>query len=196
MHLLTVTLFNSITIPVWALWVALAVVILGIVALIWIQCIRVANRKLHTVPATPPTEGPQAVTQAIADIREGLLLHLRAELGAQIPDDKKSIYRFMIENYAERNTGPYISIEAFVPFLRGKPYLYLQGSDTVGGVSVLPIRVSESGERNFYLEGLTVAYRNGDQHITTKFNIRFASSNVGAPIEEVLEFEFEKKHTK
>ena len=196
MHLLTVTLFNSITIPVWALWVALAVVILGIVALIWIQCIRVANRKLHTIPEATPSEGLQAVSQAVSDIREGLLLHLRSELGEQIPEDKKAIYGFMIENYAERNTGPYISIEALVPFLRGKPYLYLQGSDTVGGVSVLPIRVSESGERNFYLEGLTVAYRNGDQHIATKFNIRFASSNAGAPIEEVLEFEFEKKYTK
>ena len=196
MHLLSITLFNSITIPVWALWVALAVVILGFAALICVQCIRVANRKLHTAPEPVPTDGPQAVSRAVSDIRDGLLQHLRTELGEQIPDDKKIIYRFMIENYAERNTGPYISIESLVPFLRSRPYLYLQGSDTVGGVSVLPIRVSESGERNFYLEGLTVGYRNGEHHITTTFNIRFASSNAGAPIEEVLEFEFDKKNTK
>ena len=122
-----------------------------------------------------------------------MLQHLREELGREIPADDKEIYRFVVENYSERNTGPYISIEDFVPFLRGKPYLYLRGSDTVGGVSVLPIRTSESGERNFYLEGLTVGYRNGDQQFATKFNIRFASEKAGAPIEEVLEFEFEKK---
>lgn len=193
MYLLTVTLFNTITIPVWSLWIALAVIVVGFAALIWVQCIRVAKRKLHTAPSATPTEGPQAVSQAIADIREGLLQHLREELGREIPTDDKEIYRFVVENYSERNAGPYISIEDFVPFLRGKPYLYLRGSDTVGGVSVLPIRTSESGERNFYLEGLTVGYRNGDQQFATKFNIRFASEKAGAPIEEVLEFEFEKK---
>ena len=193
MYLLSVMSFYTIAVPIWLIWVALAALIVGFAVLIWVQCIRVANRKLHTSREEIHTEGPQAVSQAIADIREGLIQHMSSELGQEIPSDDKALYRFIVDNYSERNTGPYISIEALVPFLRGKPYLYLQGSDTVGGVSVLPIRTSESGERNFYLEGLTVGYRDGSYQITTKFNIRFASEKAGSPIEEVLDFEFDKK---
>ncbi len=193
MYLLSITLFDTVTVPMWALWVALAVVIAGIAVLIWAQCVRVANRKLHTVPQTMSADGSKALSWAVDRIKTGLLRHLREEIGQSIPADQKEIYRFVMLHYSERNTGPYISIESFMPFLQGRPYLYLQGSDSVGGVSVLPVRFSESGEKNFYLEGLTVVYRNGQQHVTTTFNIRFLSEKAGLPIEEVLDFEFENK---
>ena len=119
----------------------------------------------------------------------GLLKSFRNEFGNTVPVDSSALQTFVSDAYGLRAGGLYIAVDSLASFVHQLPFVYLQGSDNVGGESVLPLKVSESGERYFYLEGLSICYRNEETRYSVSYNIRFSLEKSGRPIEEVLEFE-------
>lgn len=192
MEFCAVLLFNLIAVPLW-FWILLAgVLVLAIVIVIWVQCRKAINRKrtVHTVDWSG--DAKLCIEEARKQIESGLLETLRTEFGSTVPEDQKSMMKFISDTFAEREGGQYIPVESFAAFLRGNVHLFLQGSDVVGGVSVVPVRLSERGEKHFFLEGLAFCYRRDEYQNVKRYNIRFLPGKAGQPIEEVLDFEVYK----
>lgn len=192
MEFCAVLFFDLISVPLW-FWIILAgVLVLGIVIVIWVQCRKAINRKrtVHTVDWSG--DAKLCIEEARKQIESGLLEMLRSEFGTTIPEDHKSMMKFISDTFAERSGGLYIPVEAFAPFLRGNTHLFLHGSDVMGGVSVVPVRISERGEKYFFLEGLALCYRRDEYQSVSRYNIRFLPGKAGQPIEEVLDFEVYK----
>ena len=61
--------------------------------------------------------------------------------------------------FVQRFGSSYVSVENLIPFLKNLPGVFLQGTDSVGGAYVLPVIMSESGERSFRMEGLVITFK-------------------------------------
>ncbi len=164
-------------------------VLLLLFLILLIQWKRVSKRKNH-----PKVEDYTLITkitigEAKANIKAGLINSYRAEFGDKIPSDGRALYQYTIEAFSQRAGSPYVSVENLIPFLRNQTGVFLQGIDTVGGAYVLPIVMSESGEKSFRLEGLVITFKKGDYQHSETCHLRIHADLVGQPIEEVLDFE-------
>ena len=167
----------------------IAAVLLLLFLVLFIQWRVVANRKKRPKVEDYTFVTRAAISEAKANLKNGLVQSFRAEFGDQIPADTKALYRFMIEAYSQKAGSPYISVENLIPFLKKQQGVFLQGRDTLGGAYVLPIVMSEGGEKSFRLEGLVITFKSGGYQHSETYHLRICADNVGHPIEEVLDFE-------
>lgn len=169
--------------------IAGAVILLIPLVILLIQWKRVSYQKKHPQTVDWSVDAKREIEQARQLIESGFIQGLCAEFGNTVPNDNDKLQKFISDAYGLRVGGLYISVDALAAFVHQVPYIFLQGSDNVGGEAVLPLKVSESGEPCFYLEGLSVCYRRDDCRYAVKYNIRFSLAKANRPIEEVLEFE-------
>lgn len=195
MELLAISVFGMFEIPMWVLWIVIAfvfVVVCGIVLALQWQKAADKQRK-HEETEDWSADAKQRIDATCARIRYAILDSLRAEFGEMAPEEAEKLRSFIATSFADHEKAPHIPVETFAPYLQGDPYIFLQGSDIMGGVSVLPIRVSEGSEKCYFLEGLSVCYKRGTYRSSVKFDIRFTPGKTGQKIEEVLSFDFCKK---
>ncbi len=183
------SLFALLKQNIWYVCLAVAAILVLTIVLFFVQWKRVSNRKKHPKTRDWSVEAKHEIEHARALIEAGLLKGLSTEFGATVPSDASLIQNYICDTYSLRAGGIYISVDLLSVFVHQVPYIFLQGSDNMGGESVLPLKVSETGEHFFYLEGLSICYRRDDYRYTVNYNIRFSLEKSQRPIEEVLEFE-------
>ncbi len=189
MEVCAVSLLGIGSVPLWLFCIALAVIVLLIVFLLVYQCRKAAAKKRCMTVMDWSGEAQRQVEFARVQIETGLLDMLRQTFGSEAPQDLRLLQQFLSGLGSNQTGGQYVFVESLASILRGTPELFLQGSDLVGGVSVLPIRLHEKGEKYLYLEGLSFCFRREAYQYTRKYNLRFLPGKAGRPIEEVLEFE-------
>lgn len=173
----------------WLICLVIAGILLATLLLLFIQWKRVKHKKKYPKKIDRTVEARDSIEHARQMIENGLVKGLRAEFGDVIPADAALMQEYLSVAYAIRIGGQYISVDALSAFVHSVPHIFLQGSDSVGGCAVLPLKMSETGERCVYLEGLSVCYRSDGFSATVKYNIRFLCAKAGRPIEEVIDFE-------
>ena len=183
------TLLDFFKQNIWLVCVVIAGILVLAVVLLIVQWKRVSYRKHHPKIVDWSADAKREIEQARQMLENGLIRGLRNELGDRLPDNSDLLQKYVSDAYGLRAGGLYISVDALSAFVHHMPRIFLQGSDNVGGVSVLPLMFSESGERFFYLENLSICYRNEEQRFSTRYHIRFYPNKTDRPIEEVLEFE-------
>lgn len=157
--------------------------------LLLIQWKRVKKRKNKPKVEDYTLLSKAAVNEAKTNIKNGFIQNFRAEFGDSVPEDPKALYQYILSVFAQRYGSPYISVANLIPFLKNLPNVYLQGTDSVGGAYVLPVIMSESGEKSFRMEGLIVVFKKENYQYSETCHLRIRADKVGQPIEEVLEFE-------
>lgn len=167
----------------------IAGIFLLFILLLFIQWKRAAKRKAHPKTEDYTLVSKNAVDEAKANLKNGLIQSFRAEFGDNVPADQKALHQYILSVLAQRNGSPYVSVANLIPFLKNLPGVFLQGTDSVGGAYVLPVVMSESGEKSFRMEGLIFIFKKANYQYSETWHLRIRADKVGQPIEEVLEFE-------
>jgi len=190
--------FDMISVSELSDWIQENILMISIIAvatiflmfvLLFFQWKRVSYSKKHPQIVDWSSDAKREIEYARCMIENGLIKGLRNEYGDKAPADATLLQNYFSNVYGLHTGGLYISVDALSVFVQHVPNIYLQGSDNVGGEAVLPIKLTESGERCFYLEGLSVCYKKEDYRHSVRFNIFVSLEKNDRPIEEVLRFE-------
>ncbi len=167
----------------------IAGILLFFALLLLIQWKRVKKKKVKPKVKDYTLISKSTVNEAKARLKNGFVQSFRAEFGDSIPEDQKALYQYVLTVFVQRFGSSYVSVENLIPFLKNLPGVFLQGTDSVGGAYVLPVIMSESGERSFRMEGLVITFKKENYQYSETCHLRIRADKVGQPIEEVFEFE-------
>ena len=173
-------------------WIVIGVTggfLLILLMLLIVQWKRVSKKKAHPVVVDHSLIAATAIKQAKQDLKNGLIRSFRAEFGDRIPEDTKALHQYVLCALTHRMGSPYVAVGNLISFLKNGSGVSLQGTDSVGGAYVLPVIMSESGEKSFRMEGLIITYKKDNYQQSETCHLRIHADKVGQPIEEVLDFE-------